>query len=669
MLPDVPQKTVTLFTPPLQADPDGVAEIPLDLPDFNGQVRLMAVAWSGDRLGAARADILVRDALVAEPLLPRFLAPGDQARVTVLLNNLDLPAGEDVATLSVDGPLALAGPARLAATLAPGAQALPGTLLTATGAGRGIIHLDVTGPGGFHIQRETTITIRPARGMVTTVAGKDLPPGVDSPLTPALAAYTTGTWRATARFGGAVRYDVAGLVAALDHYPLLCLEQATSRGFPLTLLPDGAVAGPDRAGRLQGYVQSVLDRQRFDGGFALWSASGEVEPWLSAYATEFLLRARRAGAAIPDVTLKDALKFLGEAGENDEGKPEERAAQAYRLYVLALAGQGRPGAARVIAERIDQLPTPLAKAQLGAALALAHDRPRAEAAFAAALAPSGRGWWSADYGTALRDQVAIAVLLKESGVAPERLARLLDTLPGADLNPGTLSTQEQAWAASAAAVLGRDGKPVWISLDGTPSMPAPVLSVALTGPVTARNLGEAAVWQTVSVTGVPATPPAAARAQMRITRKFLTLDGQTLNLDQLRQNTVFVMLLEGRAEDGQDHRAVVQHGLPAGWEIAARFGGGNAPGLSWLGKLTEAEAQPAADDRYAAVVALTGEAPDFRLAVRVRAVTPGVFELPGAEVSDMYRPGVFARQTSGRVTVQGQGSLDPLGPEAPDHLH
>jgi uncharacterized protein YfaS (alpha-2-macroglobulin family) len=68
--------------------------------------------------------------------------------------------------------------------------------------------------------------------------------------------------------------------------------------------------------------------------------------------------------------------------------------------------------------------------------------------------------------------------------------------------------------------------------------------------------------------------------------------------------------------------------------------------------LSEAEAQPAADDRYAAVVALTPEKPAFRLAVRVRAVTPGTYELPGAEVVDMYRPGVFARQNVGRITVQ-----------------
>jgi uncharacterized protein YfaS (alpha-2-macroglobulin family) len=651
-LPDIPQKTVTLFIPPVQAGADGVAQIPLDLPDFNGQVRLMAVAWSGTKLGAAATDIFVRDPLVAEPLLPRFLAPGDAARLTVLLHNLDLPAGEDVATVSVDGPLAIQGEARLAATLAQGAQALPFTTLTATGAGRGVIRLDVTGPDGFHVQRETTITIRPARGATTVVAGGELAPGAETQLAPPIDRFVAGSWRASASFGGAVRYDVAGLVQALDRYPLNCIEQATSRGFPLALLPDGPLAGPDRAGRLQQAVGFVLDRQRFDGGFGLWSASEEAEPWLSVYATEFLLRARDAGAAIPEQAMTDALKYIAGAADEVGDKPADLAAQAYRLYVLALAGQGRPGAARVIAERIDRLPTPLAKAQLGAALALAHDQPRAEAAFAAALAAPARRWWAFDYGTALRDQAAIAVLLKESLLPGDRLAKLLDAMPGADLSPDTLSTQEQSWAAAAGAVLGRDGKPARIALDGKDQPPAPVLSVALSGPVTARNLDDRAVWQTVSVTGIPAAPLPAARAQMRIMRQFNTLDGQPLDLDHLKQNTVFVLLLEGKAEDGQPHRAMVQHGLPAGWEIAGRLSGGDVPGMAWLGKLSKTEAQPAADDRYAAVVALTPEQPGFRLAVRVRAVTPGTFELPGAEVADMYRPGVFARQSAGRITVQ-----------------
>ena len=114
MLPDIPLRTVTLFTPPVQAGADGVASIPLDLPDFNGQVRLMAVSWQGSRIGAANADVIVRDPLVAEALLPRFLAPGDEARLAVLLHNLDLPAGEAAARITVQGPLAVAGADRLA---------------------------------------------------------------------------------------------------------------------------------------------------------------------------------------------------------------------------------------------------------------------------------------------------------------------------------------------------------------------------------------------------------------------------------------------------------------------------------------------------------------------------------------------------------------------------
>ena len=245
------------------------------------------------------------------------------------------------------------------------------------------------------------------------------------------------------------------------------------------------------------------------------------------------------------------------------------------------------------------------------------------------------------------------MLLKQSGLLPDRLPQLLAAMPGADLDPATLTTQEEAWTAAAAAVLGRGGHAARIALDGKDEPTAPVVTVALTGPVKARNLDDRPVWQSVSITGVPAVALPAARSGMRLIRQFYNLDGSPLDLDHLKQNTVFVLLLEGRAEDGQPHQAMVQHGLPAGWELAGRFGGGDTPGPNWLGKLTPPESQPGADDRYVAVVELTKEKPDFRLAVRLRAVTPGTFEMPGAEIVDMYRPGVFARQAAGKITVQG----------------
>ncbi len=199
-------------------------------------------------------------------------------------------------------------------------------------------------------------------------------------------------------------------------------------------------------------------------------------------------------------------------------------------------------------------------------------------------------------------------------------------------------------------MLGRDGRRVTVALDGR-TLEGAVVSAALVGPVTARNLSERAVWRSVSVTGVAAVASAASRAGMRVSRRFLAMDGTPLNLDTLRQNTNFVLLLEGAAETGQAHRALVMQGLPAGWEITGRLASGPVPGMPWLGELSETEAQPAADDRFAAALSLTAAKPAFRVAVRLRAVTPGSFELPGADLADMYRPTIHARQAAGRIRV------------------
>jgi hypothetical protein len=647
---DDPDRTASLFFPPVQAGPDGIARFELPIGDFAGEARLMAMAWQDRRVGAASKPLTLRDAVVAEALLPRYLAPGDSARVAVLLHNLDLPAGAFEARLTAAGPLELTGPPTFALTLPKGARQMPTSTVRATGNGSAVLRLEVTGPEGFRAAHETKLAIRTARGRTTTVTAASLAPGATETLAPDTALYLPGTWTATATFGGRTRYDTAALVQALDRYPFACLEQATSRGFPLAFLPDGPVAGDDRAGRLQKAVNQVLDRQRYDGAFALWRAGGDAEPWLTPYATEFLIRARRAGAYVPDAALTDALRFLAEqVSERDEDAALP--AQAYRLYALALAGQGKPGVARVLAERPDRLPTPLAKAQLAAALAIARDTDRAERLFRSAVAATGRNFWLADYGTALRDRMALTVLLIESGLLQDRLAPLLATLPGADLSPDRISTQEQAWAAAAAAVAGRGLPPVTIEAAGAPLPPAPTVSLRLAAPETVRNAGTAPVPRTLSTLGVPARPPPAEANGLSIQRQLFAANGTRLAEASLKQGETFVLVLDVRSADDADHAVSVVQGLPAGWEIAARFGAGDIPGLPWLGKLAELDAQPAADDRFAAIGQMGKGVQSMRVAVRLRAVSVGEYELPGADAADMYRPAIAARLASGRTAV------------------
>lgn len=662
---DIPQRTVALFSGPVRVGADGTAMVTLEIPDFAGELRLMAVAWDAEgRTGASSRPLTVRDPVVAEALLPRFLAPGDEARVPVLLHNLDLPAGEIAATLTAEGAIALAGPPRLAATLAPNARALPTTTLRATAAGEGVLRLALAGPGGFTATRESRITIRSSRPATTEAMAQEIPPGAERPLAFAPDRWTAGTWAASASFGGPVRFDATGMLRMLDRYGFACLEQSASQllAFAAATLPDDADG--DRAARLQQAVERVLNKQRFDGSFGLWSAGGEPQYWTGAFALEALLRARAAGAAVPEAAIEDALRaILEQVEEGTPSTPEERAAQAYRLHVLSLAGRPRLGAARRLMEQLEDLPTPLAKAQLASAFARAGDRPRAEAAFAAALAAPARRWWAYDYGNAARDALATATLLKESGLLPDRLAALQARLPGPEFTPRGTNTQEQGWAVLTASVLGRDGRPVRVAVDGQPQPPAPRLVLALAAPGVARNLAsDAPVFAAVSVTGIPAQAAPAGRAGMQIRRRFLDLAGQPLNLDTLRQNTVFVLQIEGRAETREAHQAVVQQGLPAGWEIVGRLGAGEVAGMPWLGTLSETVATPALDDRLAAILDLTPEAPEFRLAVRLRAVSAGRFELPGAQVEDMYRPQVYARQNTGRITVLGPDDPAPPAP-------
>lgn len=655
-LPVLPFRIASHVAGPVTAGADGIARFTLPVADVNTSLRLMAVAWEGARTGAAALSVPVRDALVAEPALPRFLAPGDEARLAVSLHNVELPAGEARLSFTTTGPVTIEGGTQEVA-LAEGGRGRALFTLRGTGPGVAEITLRAEGPQGFSATRVFPLTIRTARPIVTASQRRELAPGQMVALgVDALSTYLPGTGRVSLSVTTAAPYDAGALLRALEAWPYACLEQVVSVAWPLLFLEDEAQPATDRAARLQAAVTAVLDKQRYDGGFGLWSAGDAPEAWLTAYAAEFLLRARRAGTTVPEPALAATLRFLGERTGEAPRTPWQRASQAYALHVLAMAGQPRPGAMRVLADQgAALLPTPLSRAQLGAALLLAGDRGRGEALLRDAAANPAREWSAEDYGSTVRDAAAMIVLARETGAIADRVPALLDRLPADTVSPARTSTQEQAWAIAAAALLGRDGQAATVAVDGREQAPTRFLALtreAATLPVSLRNLGTRPLWAGIATSGVPAQAPAAAREGLAIRRNFHRRDGSPLNLDQLRQNEVFVLVLEGRAETRLAHQALLVHGLPAGWETeAVRLGPGEVPALPWLGELTRPAFAAARDDRLVAQVDLSEREPAFRLAFLLRAVTPGQFELPGAQLSDMYRPRFFARQATGRISI------------------
>lgn len=668
-LPVVPFTVVSLFKGPVKVGADGTVRIAFDVPDFNGELRVMAVAYSRGRVGSAAKPVTVRDPLVADAILPRFLAPGDDSRVTLSLHNVEAAAGTYTVNVTGRDAVAVEGgtlPLPLAIPLEKGERKTVVLPLKGLSAGIGRVALSVKGPGNLALSHEYGITVRPARAVETQFVTRQIAPGESLRFDGAeLAAYVPGTTAWSASFTTAPPFDVGGILRALDRYPFGCLEQTVSRALPLLSVRDVELAlGTDRKpddgleSRIQQAVARTLDKQRFDGSFGLWSAQDEADGWLSAYATEFLIRARQKGQAIPDKPMADALAWLRQRAIASANEPEELAVRAYALHTLALAGIALPGPARYLHDTaLDKLPTPLAKGQLGAALARMGDTERATSAFDSAVGHLAREEWHADYGSTLRDAAALVALTTEVNMAGKRLPALLDRLPASATAANRTNTQEKAWSVLAAEALLR-GAPakVEMSLNGTRRDGArvdltPTLAQLSAG-LPVANAGKAAVWQAVSVSGVPVAPAPAAREGLRVKRNFFTRKGEPLNLDAIRQNDVFVVVLEGEANTNLYHQAILTLPLPAGWEIeSAKLGPGEVPDLPWLGALTATRTMEARDDRFVAALDLTESEKTFKLAFIVRAITPGVYELPGAVVEDMYKPRFFARQTIGRITV------------------
>lgn len=73
-------ESVALFDGPVALDSTGHGTLSFDVPDFDGQLHLMASAWSKDAVGNAQADITARDPVFPDLGLPRFLAPGIRHR-------------------------------------------------------------------------------------------------------------------------------------------------------------------------------------------------------------------------------------------------------------------------------------------------------------------------------------------------------------------------------------------------------------------------------------------------------------------------------------------------------------------------------------------------------------------------------------------------------------
>jgi uncharacterized protein YfaS (alpha-2-macroglobulin family) len=685
-LTTTPIRTIALWSGVVTTDGSGRATIKLPAPDFNGELRLMAVAWTDEAVGGTSKPLTVREAVVADLNLPRFLAPGDRAYATLELHNLEGKVGSYVAELTSKGGIVASF--KKAFQLVLGQRVAERIPFTAPGrSGVGQVGFRVTGPG-FSTGRDYPIETRLGWSPVTrTTTDLQKPGEAFTPAPALLSGLAAGDVRLQVSYSPFRGFDPSPIAQALNRYPYGCTEQLVSGAYPLLYAPE-LTADPKVRRSSAGLNQAVgklLDRQTLDGAFGLWRVGdGEADAWLGAYATDFLIEAQKMGAPVPQASIDKALSAMRSlsrpegwtsvayrteypswwASNEEASKKATKAlrsrASAYSLYVLAKAGRGDLARLRWWHDvQMKSEASPVAKAHVAAGLAMMGDRSRARSAFRQAVKSLGYREEADWYQSPLRDLAAVIALAYEAG-EPEIARSLQGRLENAVKDPDALNTQEQARLLQAAHHMFRAVGAIRIDASGATPVSAaggaPRWAVGRLADARFVNGGKGALWRMVTVTGRPISAPPPTAEGITLSKSLLGFGGERVDQASLRQGDRVIILISGRSGQSRSTALVVDDALPAGFEIETVLGADDAQNgpFKFLGKLSDADVQESRDDRYVAALDLPGNE-SFAFAYVARAVTPGDYLLPGAEARDMYRPSLHARTGADRVAITPGG--------------
>lgn len=673
---------VALQSQVVTLDAQGEAQITLDIPDFNGRLRLTAQAWSDNQFGMAEQPIEVAAPLVAELSAPRFLAGGDHSQVALDLHNLTDQTQNLAVQLSSNGLLAIANGTehRQVQLAAKERKILDLPISALSGYGVGELRLQVD---GMQLPDETlapltrswTLGVRPAypaqnrsyQAVINAEQNWQLPPE-------ALAGYQRGGLQALLSVSSRPPLNIAEHLRALDAYPYGCSEQTTSGLLASLYINDAQLDGvrvssdtPEhRRQQIELGIERLLAMQRYNGSFAMWNAEGSEQYWPTVYVTDFLLRAREQGFAVPPAALKSAqqrlLRYLQEGYLIDSDytqAPESTrfAVQAYAGFVLARAKNAPLGALRSLFERRQDARSGLPLVHLALALQWMGDLPKAEQALHAGLnVQRSDELYMADYGSDLRDQAQILALLQEYELAESEQVKRMFALADSLNSRSWLSTQERNALFMAARAQLRTADSNWQAelQSGEQSIPLsaghslqlldePQLRAGLNLTTTSSK----DLYQRLQLSGYPSQAPAAGGHVLSIERQYLDTKGQLLNINRLRSGDLVVVHLAVRATETVPDALVVDL-LPAGLELENQNLAQSSASLTqasralreWQEAMQNADIvhQEYRDDRYVAALAVP-QGQVRHLLYLARAVTPGRYVVPPAQVESMYRPG------------------------------
>lgn len=641
----------------------------LALGPYIGAVRFMVVAGTPQgAYGKAELERPVKAELMAFITAPRVLGPNESLSLPVTVFGFMGSGAQVRLSLSVEGQASVVGSSVQTLRFAEeGEQVAVFELETGPATGSARIRISAVGPGNRTSSQTVELPVRSSSVPVTAMAAELLPTDAKRNLRLDLPGLP-GSNEAWLELSLLPPVDLSGRLGYLLGYPHGCGEQITSQVFPQLFLEDAMTLTPAQAAEARANVAAGIAKlaefQSTRGGFVFWPGAYEESPWLSAYVSHFYVMARKQGFTVPDELLNSALGYLrSQALVWNSQAAYAKAEQAYRLYVLALAGKPDIASMNRFAE-FSPLPA-AAVYQLAAAYVYAGMRDRANSLIAG-TSIDVKPYQGMDrvYGSVLRDRAIILDAFNALGNTIRGLPLFRQIAE--DLSSGAgHSTQSLSYALVAALPFMKEAATgsstvLYSYAGGLGSVPItraltriPLDTTRTAIAMDLENDGPSSVYARLVARGTPAPGSEKLHSEgLTMAARFLDASNATIDPSRAALGDDLIVEIAIRNTSGEDLTDLaLSFRSPSGWEITnLRLGedaGGTSSG-SGTGSGSEAGSGPALfdyqdirDDRVLTYFALKrGETRRFKL--YVNKTYDGEFFLPAMVAEAMYKPEIFA---------------------------
>ncbi|SHO58175.1 alpha-2-macroglobulin family protein [Vibrio quintilis] len=685
----VEAKTITLMSRPVAFDNDGKAIIHVDIPDYNGQAQVVAMAFNPNHFGQAVTDVKIASPIVSELAVPRFLTPGDTSQTLLEVFNQTEVEQNITADLTFSSPLSAKQPTRKTFRLSPGERDSVamnyriGMIQNPVEMASLSLTIHAQGADGktYGQQRSWQVPVRLEQPFISRQTLKTLPAKTkdnssgfpQQKLTEAfwqgLSYQQPGPARLT--YSHAPQLGIAEYADHLFGYPYGCAEQTTSKAAPWLLndsslesLKKKAAKGRSEQQMLKKAVTRLATMQKGNGSFALWDKHGRERPWVSVYVTEFLIQAdQQFPGLVPE-------KMLKKAQANIARYPQKSSLDATRYYAAWVNARMKQldystlWQLSNVAEK-HQLNSPLSAAYLGAAWLLQGSKEKGEKFLLQSewLKQQSR-YADYDYGTQLRDQARILVLLSElekvikfSTELSDYRNRLAKKVMIRATRDSYLSTQERiALVQAGIALKALNQKPVELILEHDGHRRR--LQTTGSGSVTAmsgdivKNPNPDPLFVQVTTTGLASPESLHSVIEAKtVQREYLRGNGQAYHGEPLKMGEKLIVTVSYKLKEHIRNAMIVEY-LPTGFvlENPARTNSEDLIRRAGLKPSSHAETVEYRNDRLMAALDMNSYE-TYRFNYVIRAETPGKAKVPALYMEDMYHPEWFIYQPSSLQTL------------------